>query len=54
MNHCIPYRLSLILEIVLDQYGMELPQLSEFPMSIKLDQAVATWKHITQYTIKKN
>ena len=26
-----------------------LPQLDKFPTSVKLDQAVAAWKHIVHY-----
>ena len=42
------------LELVLDQYGVELPQLAELPASIKLDQAVAAWKYIVQYYAKRH
>ena len=48
------YRLVDTLELVLDQYGTELPQLAEFPSSIKLNQAVATWKHIVYYYAKRH
>jgi hypothetical protein len=36
------------LKPILDRYGVDLP-LTEFPASIKLDQAVAAWKHIVHY-----
>jgi hypothetical protein len=44
-------RLTEILELVLYEYGTGLPQLTEleFPASIKLNQAVAAWKHIVRY-----
>ena len=48
------YRLVETLRFVFDQYGTELPQLKEFPASIKLDQAVATWKHIVHYYTKQH
>ena len=48
------YRLVDTLELVLDQYGTELPQLAEFPSSIKLNQAVAAWKHIVYYYAKRH
>ena len=47
-------RLVDTLELVLGQYGVELPQLEELPASIKLDQAVAAWKHIVQYYAKRH
>ena len=47
-------RLVETLELVLEQYGVELPQLAELPASIKLDQAVAAWKYIMQYYAKRH
>ena len=48
------YRLVKMLKSILEQYGVELPQLAEFPASIKLDQAVAAWKHIVHYYAKRH
>ena len=52
----IPYMYSLVeaMEAYRDQTEQEqLPQFSnEFPYSITVDQAVATWKHIVLYQEK--
>lgn len=44
-------RLKDTLKSVLKQYGtdLELPQLDKFPACIKMNQAVAAWKHIVHY-----
>ena len=41
--------LCRLVKLIFEQYGVELPQLAELPTCIKLDQAVAAWKHIVQY-----
>lgn len=46
------FRLVEILQLVL--YEPELPQLAQLPVSIKLNQAVATWKHIVHYYDQKD